>query len=150
MLKKAYTSAHELQRYKVLTQSLFGIWQDADGTIELKISPLVGGAKIKIWAVNDFSAIEKIAAFCGLSSLPKRTQWQGFDLITNLERKSEDSFANGIVNMPNNKRKNSADFNVSENTGHLDFFYFEFCQKSIVQNKSGSIVLTQKRLVNSL
>jgi hypothetical protein len=145
MLKHGYPSAHELQRQRVLTQSIYGIWHDVENTIELKLSPLVGGAKIKIWAVNDFSAIKTISSFCGLNAMPKRTQWQGFDLITNLEKKEEDSFINGIVNMPNNKRKNSADFRVSGNTAYLEFFYYEFYQKGVTQNKSGSIILLQKQ-----
>lgn len=145
MLKNGSHSAHELQRQKVLTQSVYGIWEDVDRTIELKVSPKVGGAKIKVWSVRHFSAIEKISAFCGLNATPKRTRWQGFDLITNLEKDGDESFINGVVNMPNNRRRNSAEFRVLGNTGYLEFYYYDFGQKEIRQNKSGSILLTQHR-----
>ncbi|MBI1766919.1 MAG: hypothetical protein HYR67_00930 [Bacteroidetes bacterium] len=74
-MRNGIQSAHEIQRDKVQFHSLFGIWSDVAKTIELKISPRVGGAKIKVWAVKDFSVIEKISAFCGLDARPKRTNW---------------------------------------------------------------------------
>jgi hypothetical protein len=145
MLKSGHPSAHELQRHKVLTQSFYGIWSDIEKTIELKISPRVGGARIKIWTVNDFSIIKKISLYCGLASSPKRTHWEGFDLITNLEKDGDDSFVNGVVNMPNTRRRNLAEFRVSGNLASLDFFSCEAYEKEVMQNKSGSIILTQKR-----
>lgn len=145
MLKNGSHSAHDLQRHKVLTQRIYGIWYDVDQAIELKLTPRVGGAKIKVCAVHDLSVIQKIATFCGLDSSPKRTHWEGFDLITNLEREDEYSFVNGLVNMPNNRRRNSADLRVLGNFAHLDFFHYDFRQKEMRQYKSGSMILTYKR-----
>ena len=144
MLKNGSHSAHELQRQKVLTQSIYGIWHDADGAIELKVSPRVGGAKIKVWAVNDLSAIQKIALFCGLDSSPKRTHWEGFDLITNLEREDDHSFVNGMVNMPNNRRKNSADFQVEDGHFGLLTFFYQLSTRDFSKGQSGTLVLQKK------
>lgn len=99
--------------------------------------------------MKDLSAIEKIAAFCGLGGRPKRTNWQGFDLITNLEKKGPDSFVNGMVHMPNNKRRNVADFKIVDRSlAELNFFYRDSSQET-AQNKSGSILLTQKKNLGS-
>ena len=142
-MRNSIQSAHEVQREKVQFHSLFGIWFDVAKTIEFKISPSVGGAKIKVWAVKDFSAIEKISVFCGLDVRPKRTNWQGFDLITNLEKKG-DSFVNGVVHMPNNKRKNLADFRIVDpSLAELNFFYRDSSQET--KQNSGFILLTQKK-----
>lgn len=144
MLRNGSHSAHDLQRQKVLTQSIYGIWQDAEHTIELKLSPRVGGAKIKVWTVNSISAIQKIAAFCGLDSSPKRTHWEGFDLVTNLEREDDNSFVNGVVNMPNNRRKNSADFKVADGHFALLNFFYQVSTRDFSRSQTGLLVLQKK------
>ncbi|HTH56070.1 MAG TPA: hypothetical protein VL728_08480 [Cyclobacteriaceae bacterium] len=144
MLKNGNHSAHELQRQKVLSQSIYGIWEDADRSIELKVSPRVGGARIKVWAVRDLSTIQRIATFCGLDSSPKRTHWEGFDLITNLEREDDYSFVNGIVNMPNNRRKNSADFKVAGNHFAILYFFYQLSSRDFSRGQSGSLALHKK------
>ena len=147
MLKNGSHSAHDLQRQKVLTQSIYGIWEDADHTIELKVSPRVGGAKIKVWSVRDLSIIQKIAAFCGLDSSPKRTHWEGFDLVTNLEREDDHSFVNGIVNMPNNRRKNSAEFKVADTQVAVLNFFYQLSSRDFSRDQTGSLVLQKKSSV---
>jgi len=144
MLRNGNHSAHDLQRQKVLTQSIYGIWHDADHAIELKVSPLVGGAKIKVWAVNNLSVIQKIASFCGLDSSPKRTHWEGFDLITNLEREDDNTFVDGIVHMPNNRRKNSADFKVADGQLALINFFYQVSIRDFSKSQTGLLVLQKK------
>jgi hypothetical protein len=132
----------------VQSQSLYGIWNDFERTIELKIIPCVGGANIKVWTVSDFSTIEKISRFCGIALMPKRTNWHGFDLISKLEKKDNDTFVNGIVNMPKNKRRTLADFQiVDDNCAHLSFFCREPSQNLETPNKIAFILSLQKKHV---
>lgn len=52
---------------------------------------------------------------------------------------------NGVVQMPNNKRKNLADFKIVDHRlAELNFFYRDSSQEA-TQNKSGFILLTQKK-----
>ena len=150
MLKNGNYSAHELQRIKVQLYSQFGVWTDSENTIEFKIYPSVGGAKIKIWSVHDLIAIKRISNFCGLNALPKRTNWQGFDLVTHLERKGNDSYVNGLVHMPNNKRKNLAEFKITEfNEACLNFFYLDPADFEAAPQPCGTIVLIQNKDLNT-
>ena len=145
MLKNGSYSAHELQRIKVMQSSLFGIWSDFDETIELKIFPSADGARIKIWTVNDFVSIARISLFCGLNGLPKRANWQGFDLITSLSRSENNCFVNGIVHMPNIKRRNFADLKIySPSQADLNFFYCED-REGDVMIESGTLALRHIR-----
>jgi hypothetical protein len=146
MLKNDNPSSHEIQRLRVQSQCLYGIWTGFEGAIELKILPCVGGVKIKLWSVNDLLAIEKISLFCGIKLKPRRINWHGFDLISKLEKKGSGSFVNGIVNMPNSKRRNLADFEiVDEGLAKLIFFCGESLQDSEAQNKSLYTLLLQKK-----
>jgi len=145
MLKNGNYSAHELQRMKIQQSSLFGIWSDYEETIELKIFPCADGARIKIWEVSDFNAIARLALFCGLNGLPKRVNWQGFDLVTNLVRTENNHFVNGIVHMPNIKRRNLADLKIySLNEADLKFF---FCEEQTEDQiiESGTLTLRHIR-----
>jgi len=145
MLKNGNYSAHELQRMKVQQSSLFGIWADYEETIELKIFPGADGVRIKIWEVSDFNAIARLSLFCGLNGLPKRANWQGFDLVTNLSRVENNFFSKGIVHMPNIKRRNFSELKISSlEEAHLKFLYGDdrYEGKMI---ESGSLILRHIR-----
>lgn len=144
MLKNGNYSAHELQRMKVQQSSMFGIWSDCEETIELKIFPCADGARIKIWEVSDFNAIARLSLFCGLNGLPKRANWQGFDLVTNLSKVESNFFDKGLVHMPNIKRRNFAVLKIySLEEAHLKFLYVDNREGGMIE--SGSLILRHIR-----
>lgn len=123
---------------------MFGIWSDCEETIELKIFPCADGARIKIWEVSDFNAIARLSLFCGLNGLPKRANWQGFDLVTNLSKVESNFFDKGLVHMPNIKRRNFAVLKIySLEEAHLKFLYVDNREGGMIE--SGSLILRHIR-----
>jgi len=112
------------QRFKIDNNSIYGLWSDEAGLFEAKISPHGAHTRIKIMRINDPSVLERIAFFCGLKLMPKRSHWKGFDFVTGLERISDNVFKEGIIHMPNSNRKNIAQLKVCEQRQLLLEFYF--------------------------
>jgi hypothetical protein len=135
----------ERQRFKIVTNSIYGFWADAANTMEFKISPTSRHTRIKIMKVNSVVALERISFYCGLQFLPKRTKWKGFDFITHLDKVNEHLYKDGLVHIPNATRQNRANLRIVDNTTiSVDFYFIEAKDKSENQNLVGSLTLVKQ------
>ncbi len=132
--------ANAEQSDKILDQSIYGRWYDENKRLSLKISPDGQCLRVKILEVFDDSIIDMFAGFCGLDARPKRTKWNGFYLVTHLQRVGFRNFDDGLVHMPKSLRKNQVSALLVDNHKMLLEFYFS---QGIDHNM-------QKRFVGSL
>ena len=133
------------QRFRIVSDSIFGFWSDSSHMMDFKISPTGPCARIKITSVNDINVLERISFFCGLQFIPKRAKWKGFDFVTQLVKEDKSSYKDGLVHMPNARRKNLANLTVLDSSKILLNFYFvKPKQEEEVKNYVGSLTLIKK------
>lgn len=107
-----------------IDNSFYGFWTDREEAIEIKVTPHNSYTRIKIVAVNQLKAIERIAFYCGLSAIPRRQDWNGFDFITHLVKVSATSYVDGLVHMPYSTQRIFSQVVLSaDSTMRMDFYF---------------------------
>jgi hypothetical protein len=118
---------NEPQRERIVNDSLFGEWIDAQKKIRVRITPVRDSIRIRIVEILDRSVIDAIVFFCGLDVSPRRSKWAHFDLVTNLRRHFNPNTYNfGDVHLPFAPHRTTASLVITEKSQvHLNFFRSE-------------------------